>query len=161
MSDYYSVEKILDKRIHKGKVQYKIKWEGYSTDECTWEPLAHLDNVKYMIKEYEQEQNEFLNKKRHNNTNTEEPLSSPTKPVNTSPQLPTTSSSLILNEQPQPHTQIKYLRVLSVTRELKAIVEIEENKEISKIKVSTKQLRELCPIILLDYYETRLKFSDK
>ena len=161
MSDYYSVEKILDKRIHKGKIQYKIKWEGYSTDECTWEPLAHLDNVKYMIKEYEREQTEFLNKKRHNNNNNEDSLSSTTKPNNTSPQLPTTNSSPTLKEQAQHNTQIKYLRVLSVTRELKAIVEIEENNEITKIKLSTKQLRELCPVILLDYYETRLKFSDK
>lgn len=30
-----------------------MKWEGYSKDQCTWEPLSNLRNVKGMIKEYE------------------------------------------------------------------------------------------------------------
>jgi len=39
----YSVEKILDKRLRHGKVEYLIKWEGYPDSENTWEPQANLD----------------------------------------------------------------------------------------------------------------------
>ncbi|KAK6045605.1 chromo' (CHRromatin Organization MOdifier) domain protein [Cooperia oncophora] len=34
----YVVEKILDKRIRKGKVEYYIRWKGYGPEEDTWEP---------------------------------------------------------------------------------------------------------------------------
>ena len=59
MSDEYEVEKIVDKRVRNGKVEYKIKWVGYSMEECTWEPLKNLENIKKMIDDY----NEKINQK--------------------------------------------------------------------------------------------------
>jgi hypothetical protein len=38
----YIVEKILDSRLFRGKLQYLIKWEGYSYQDKSWEPV---DNV--------------------------------------------------------------------------------------------------------------------
>jgi len=45
MSDEeYEVEKILEKRIRKGKVEYLVKWKGWeSADDNTWEPVANLE----------------------------------------------------------------------------------------------------------------------
>ena len=34
----YEAEKILDSRLHRGKLQYLVKWKGYPNEENTWEP---------------------------------------------------------------------------------------------------------------------------
>ncbi|XP_044271976.1 uncharacterized protein LOC123015941 [Tribolium madens] len=49
----YNVEKIVGKRFNPRKRywEYEVKWENYS--ELTWEPLAHLENCKVLVQEYE------------------------------------------------------------------------------------------------------------
>lgn len=60
MSEYladedFLVDKVLDKRIHNGVLQYKIKWKGYENDEDdTWEPVANLYDAMEMIEAFEQ-----------------------------------------------------------------------------------------------------------
>lgn len=52
--DSFSVEDIIDKRIKSGKIEYLIKWTNYSINECTWEPLSHLNrNCDILIKNFE------------------------------------------------------------------------------------------------------------
>ena len=58
----YEIEKITDKRINlNGKIEYKIKWLGYSDTESSWEPADQLYNAKEAIEEYEKG-NQFIKK---------------------------------------------------------------------------------------------------
>ena len=49
----FEVEAILDKKIINGKEKFKVKWKGFSLDDCTWEPREHFeDSNAYLIDEY-------------------------------------------------------------------------------------------------------------
>lgn len=43
MDKYFAVEKILNRRIVDGIVQYRVKWLGYPNEENTWEAEDDLD----------------------------------------------------------------------------------------------------------------------
>ena len=47
----YEVEKIKDKRIINGKIEYLIKWMNYTDEESTWEPIENMKNSKLLIEE--------------------------------------------------------------------------------------------------------------
>lgn len=38
----YEVEKIIGKRFVRGKAQYRLKWDGFSTKYNSWEPAEYL-----------------------------------------------------------------------------------------------------------------------
>jgi hypothetical protein len=49
----FIVEKVLAKRIKNGRVEYLLRWKGYTKDDDTWEPLENLDCAD-LIEQYEQ-----------------------------------------------------------------------------------------------------------
>ena len=50
----YEVEKVIEKRFRKGRVEYFVKWKNY--DETTWEPLKNLANAEDLIEKFEKSQ---------------------------------------------------------------------------------------------------------
>jgi len=48
----YSVEKIVKKRVRGNKVQYLLKWQGYSDAENTWEDEDNLTDCQSLLKEF-------------------------------------------------------------------------------------------------------------
>ncbi|CAG7819494.1 unnamed protein product [Allacma fusca] len=42
----YQVERIVDKRIFKGKVEYLVKWSGYPESDNTWEPRSNFVSME-------------------------------------------------------------------------------------------------------------------
>ena len=51
----YEVEKIKDKRVKNGRIEYLIKWLNYTDEESTWEPIENLNNSKLLVEEYEKQ----------------------------------------------------------------------------------------------------------
>ena len=48
----YEVQEILDKRRHRGKIQYLVHWKGYPRYDATWEPMSNLKNATEAIQDY-------------------------------------------------------------------------------------------------------------
>ncbi|CAA0842508.1 Chromo domain-containing protein LHP1 [Striga hermonthica] len=51
---YYEIEAVRRKRVRKGKVQYLIKWRGWSEAENTWEPVENLLQCSDIIDAFEE-----------------------------------------------------------------------------------------------------------
>eukprot|EP00802_Teleaulax_amphioxeia_P018285 Tamp_18476.p1 GENE.Tamp_18476~~Tamp_18476.p1 ORF type:complete len:208 (-),score=36.73 Tamp_18476:698-1276(-) len=50
----FVVDKILKKRVDKGKVKYLVSWEGYGAADNTWEPAETLaQDVPTLIQSFE------------------------------------------------------------------------------------------------------------
>jgi hypothetical protein len=59
----HEVESILDRRVRKGKVEFKIKWK--KIDEITWEPKANLVGCPRLLRAFEDRQNKEDRTKRN------------------------------------------------------------------------------------------------
>lgn len=74
LEDEYIVEKILDRKKIAGIIKYKVKWEGYDVADCTWEPRENLENVIYLVEEFDdmikQKEREKTKEKRFLNNKT-------------------------------------------------------------------------------------------
>jgi hypothetical protein len=56
----YNVEKILDVKKIRGKLKWYVKWEGYSMEECTWEPKKNLKGAGLALEEFYEENPDAL-----------------------------------------------------------------------------------------------------
>jgi len=54
----FKVEKILNKRVVKGKKKFLVRWKGYMAEEDTWENRANLKNTKELVDEFERKYGE-------------------------------------------------------------------------------------------------------
>jgi len=48
----YEVEEIMDSRLKRGKLEYLVKWSGYTDDYNTWEPEANCANSHDIIENF-------------------------------------------------------------------------------------------------------------
>ncbi|ODM88702.1 Chromobox protein 5 [Orchesella cincta] len=54
----YEVEKLLKVRSGKKGREFLVKWKGYSRDDASWEPEAHL-SCKELIKSFQEKEEEY------------------------------------------------------------------------------------------------------
>ena len=133
MSDIYEVEKIIGKRTVKGKIEYKVKWLGYKMAECTWEPEENLVNVRDLIDKFENKKEKNENQLNSNNIN--------------------------LNEYKIDNRFINVSTIKVIDNQLYGIVKYNNNGIIEERKILTAELKKVNPFILIQFYESKLKFS--
>jgi len=54
----FEVEKILNKRVIRGKEKFLVQWKGYIAEVDTWESRENLGNVKELVEEFKREYGE-------------------------------------------------------------------------------------------------------
>jgi len=54
----FEVEKILNKRMIRGKEKFLVRWKGYTVEENTWENRENLENAKELVEEFKREYRE-------------------------------------------------------------------------------------------------------
>jgi hypothetical protein len=52
----YEVERILAKRLVRGRPQYLVKWLGYPMEDSEWRPLGAVAGAREMVNEFEAQQ---------------------------------------------------------------------------------------------------------
>ena len=150
----YTVEKIVDRRIVKGKYEYLIKWEDYPDSENTWEPLKNLGSIKDLVDEYDKQfpkeknenekNNDYLNKKRNNDNIIVNDIN---------------SNGKVFNYEGKDIQQVEYddrfievMTIKKVDNELIAVVVFQESisSETEKKEIPTRILAKFNPIDSLD-----------
>ena len=193
MSDdiLYPIEKILDKRKANNRIEYKIKWEGYSIKECTWEPIENLQTAIELVEEYDKlhpnkkiknytPKNKLLGKKKKLSKKEKKGSLKMSEKKNEGGQEneknEKNEKTDIAGEENIPFTSIpeeEYKRKYNIDDSLKkvktvrkkdnklvALVEkMQENGDLEIIEIETIKLRMDNPWILLDFYESKIKFT--
>ena len=181
---YYNIEKILERRKANGRFEYKIKWEGYPMSQSTWEPMTNLETAKELVDEFDRlhpiptnqksskSSNKTFTKKKRKNEKLEDENKNENKVdikennSNDAIKVNEEESKKNINENKNEKIYIiddNLKRVTTVKQQnqtLLAVVEkISENGEIEKIYIPTEELRKSNPWILLDFYESKIKFT--
>jgi uncharacterized protein YicC (UPF0701 family) len=48
----YEVKEVLDSKISRGKLKYLVEWEGYGSDERSWESTENIQNTAEAVVEF-------------------------------------------------------------------------------------------------------------
>ena len=182
MSDtIYNIEKIIGRRLADDGYEYKIKWKGYPLEQSTWEPIKNLENAITLVTEYDkahpieinkkkEEENSGNNKKiseevNNENKNNEEIVKEKKEIEPIEENCDENSNSKILIYENEITYKVDYslkkvIRVKKSEGKLIAVVEkIGEKGEKSEENIPTDELRKINPWILLEFYESKIKFT--
>ena len=184
----YEIEKIIGKRIIKGNIEYKVKWLGYDESQSTWEPIKHLIHAKEVIKDYEnhleminsfnktipvmkkeqflikneKEEKKNSDEKESEKDNINNPKNETYNPSYNS--LSIQSNDFIVLNGEQNKNKIEILEVIDIceiNRILYGNVIIMENGKIKKnIVMKTKDIAEINPKKLINFYEKNINFTE-
>ncbi|KAK6089564.1 hypothetical protein P3W45_001446 [Vairimorpha bombi] len=134
----YDVEKILKKRIRKGKPEYLIKWVGYPDSESTWEFEENIF-AKDLIEEYE---SKILLKKRKTSKSPEISIDKKVEEsISKYKEIIELNLSTLIHE---------IYDIINVDSEIRVLVQYND-KSLGQIPYDV--IKKETPLLLLDYLE--------
>lgn len=165
----FSVEKVLDRRFRNGRVEYLLKWKGYSDEDNTWEPEENLD-CPDLIQAYEDERKRMVATVEP--MKKDEPAPKKRKSTNNSDKTPTPveeKSGAVPEKKKKIEPKTRDLGPLGFDRNLepeKIIGATDASGELMFLMkwkgteqadlVPAKQANVRCPQIVIHFYEERL-----
>ena len=85
-NEEFAVEKIVGHRVCMGKSQYLVRWEGFPSDDDTWEPIENLRHCLNLVRQFEISKSAAKTKSKMNSIQTtinyHKSLSDPLQPNN-------------------------------------------------------------------------------
>uniref|UniRef100_A0A8C6T2B8 Chromobox homolog 3b n=1 Tax=Neogobius melanostomus TaxID=47308 RepID=A0A8C6T2B8_9GOBI len=156
----FAVEKIIRRRISNGRVEYFLKWKGFTDADNTWEPEDNLDcaeliadfNIKnaHLSENMEVEQCEIMPKEEMMEQETEIGcLQTDSSVLQPNAELSDTKSPLILYQEPE-------CIIGSTDRrgELMFLVKWKNSEDVALLPAREVSVR--CPQVVIDFYEQKL-----
>jgi len=158
----FVVEKVIDRRMNNGKVEYYLAWKGYGPADNTWEPQENLDCPE-LISEFERKRKERERNQKESKTPSSKARSSAPAPAREKREA-----------SPPPKKEVKKAK-----KEESAITGFDRNLDPQKIIGATDSSGELmflmkwkgtdeadlvparqanvkCPQVVIKFYEERL-----
>ncbi|KAL5279961.1 HP1A.2 family protein [Megaselia abdita] len=177
----YTVEAVVDKRTKRGKVEYLLKWKGFSHDDNTWEPVDNCtcDNL---IKDYEaklkkdkeaaeeeEKKNNSKNKRKSNAKEDDDSKSKRRKQSDIENRNPKKDAASDSEDDSKPDFQVPDKNGFDRGLEAEKILGASENKgqlaflvqfkgQDSAELVYSKTANVKCPQLVIKFYEDRLSW---
>lgn len=152
--EQFSVEKIVDRRVKNGKVEYYLKWKGYGDADNTWEPEENLD-CPDLIKEFEEnrkakeaekKKDELQQAKKRKSTSTPTPDQKPAKK-----KLPDDKKLQGFDRNLEPE---RIIGATDSSGELMFLMKWQGTDEADLVPARQANIK--CPQIVIRFYEERL-----
>ncbi|XP_062548950.1 chromobox protein homolog 3-like [Armigeres subalbatus] len=179
----YVVEKVVDRRERKGKVEYFLKWKGYDSSANTWEPRENLECPE-LIKAFEDARTAAKKESSTKEKEKEKEKKKPSKPSSTSSKRKADSDEEGSDDDKDDSASTKssksktaadndaaasddgmngfergYVpeKILGATEANNELLFLIQWKDKDKAQlVSSKEARKHCPQLVIDFYEERL-----
>ena len=155
-----------NKAIEKQKTRL-ILYFWYLINESTWEPISHLKYILDQVKEFEEKYEKKNKAKTDNKDSSTEDVKEEKESENLSGKKRKREEEIgedYCNRYREERILIdkSLKKILSVKKEKNGIVAVVEkedkNKKITKEIISTNDLKKTNPWMLIDYYESKIKF---
>jgi len=159
----YTVEKILDKRVRNGKIEYYLKWKDYDDDENTWEREENL-KCPDLIKEFEVRFEERQRRKVFVELKSTEKLPKSLE----KPSIETANGEVVNFQEKKTSKPVSgFQRGMQVERILGAKLNKENELtflmkwkgDVDPELVTSKEANEKCPLQVIDFYEQHLLWT--